>query len=88
MRCRLPEGGLHLWVEWDRPGDDRARLEAAAQAGVVVLPGRLYGAADGCLRLTFACVGEAQATEAVRRLSTVTYQSPIAGRRSPASNGG
>jgi DNA-binding transcriptional MocR family regulator len=71
MRFRLPEGGLHLWVEWDQPGDDRARLDAAAQAGVVVLPGRLYGAGDGCLRLTFACVGKAKATEAVRRLATV-----------------
>lgn len=71
MRFTVPAGGLHLWVYWDRAGDDRARVDAAAQAGVAVVPGRLYGASDGSLRLTFACADEATAAEAIRRLASI-----------------
>lgn len=70
MQVRWPEGGLHLWARWHYPGDDRARLDAAAATGVVVLPGRLLGAPDGYVRLTL--VAERVADEAVRRLATLT----------------
>ncbi|HYG57277.1 MAG TPA: PLP-dependent aminotransferase family protein [Symbiobacteriaceae bacterium] len=68
MGFRLPVGGLNLWARWDHPGDDRQRLEAAIQAGVLVAPGRLYGAQDGWVRLTFALVGRAATDEALQRL--------------------
>jgi GntR family transcriptional regulator, regulator for abcA and norABC len=71
MRLDHPAGGLHLWARWEQRGDDRAGLEAAARAGVAYLPGRLYGAPDGFLRLTFATLAEAEATIAAQRLSSL-----------------
>lgn len=76
MTFRVPNGGLHLWVNWNHPGDDRRRLEAAIQAGVIIAPGWLYGAPDGWVRLTYARVNEATAAEAVRRLSTLGKSAP------------
>lgn len=64
----LPAGGMYLWARWATPGDDRRRLEAAARQGVVIAPGRLYGAPDGYVRLTFARGDETTLAEAVRRL--------------------
>lgn len=68
MRFRLPAGGLHLWARWNHPADDRQRLDAAIQAGVIIAPGRLYGAPDGYVRFAYARVAEAEAAEAIRRL--------------------
>lgn len=68
LHFTLPAGGLHLWARWDGPGDDRRRLDAAIAAGVSFAPGRLYGAADGWLRLGFSKVGEAEMDEAIERL--------------------
>jgi DNA-binding transcriptional MocR family regulator len=67
-----PAGGMYLWARWATPGDDRRRLDAAAHHGVVIAPGRLYGAADGFVRLTFARGDEATLVEAVRRLWRAT----------------
>jgi DNA-binding transcriptional MocR family regulator len=68
MAFTVPPGGLQLWARWDDPSDDRQRLDAAVAAGVLVGPGRLYGAPDGFLRLSYARVDEATATEGIRRL--------------------
>ncbi len=68
LSFRAPSGGLHLWARFHTPGEDRERLEAAIQAGVVVAPGRLYGAPDGHVRFTHAMVDAATATEALQRL--------------------
>lgn len=72
LSFRPPEGGLHLWAAWNHPADDRQRLEAAVQAGVIVAPGRLYGAPDGYVRFTYARVDEAAAIEGIRRLRFLT----------------
>jgi DNA-binding transcriptional MocR family regulator len=50
------------------PGDDRRRLDAAIAAGVTFAPGRLYGAAEGWLRLEFSRASETEIDEAVERL--------------------
>lgn len=68
MGFAAPPGGLQLWARWDDPSDDRQRLDAAVAAGVLVGPGRLYGAPDGFLRLSYARVDEATAAEGIRRL--------------------
>lgn len=65
---QVPGGGMDLWVRWSGPGDDRQRLEAAVRAGVLFAPGRIFGAPDGYLRLTFAWANETTAVEAMRRL--------------------
>lgn len=76
-----PTGGLHLWARWHGPGDDRQRLEAAVQAGVLVAPGTLYGAPDGYLRFTYGRVDAAAAAAALQRLGALT------GGRAPAGAG-
>jgi 2-aminoadipate transaminase len=58
FRFTPPEGGLTMWVETDRRGDDAAFLAAAIRHGVSVDPGRTFRA-DGhaspiALRLSFA----------------------------------
>lgn len=65
----LPDGGLHLWVQWHQPVTDRQRLQAAIGAGVVTAPGRLYGMEDGYDRLTFGTAAEPALREGVRRLA-------------------
>jgi DNA-binding transcriptional MocR family regulator len=70
LTVERPAGGLNLWARFKQPGDDLHRLEAAIAAGVVVAPGRLYGAPDGHVRFTHALVDGPAATEAVRRLLT------------------
>lgn len=68
LTAERPAGGLNLWARFKQPGNDHDRLEAAIAAGVVVAPGRLYGAPDGHVRFTHALVDGPTATEAVRRL--------------------
>lgn len=70
MQFDLPSGGLQLWCRWDAPGDDRQRLDAATAAGVLVAPGRLYGAPDGFLRLSYGHADAPTAAEGLRRLAT------------------
>jgi DNA-binding transcriptional MocR family regulator len=69
LTFQIPEGGMYLWARFTRPGDDRRRLEAAVRSGVLVAPGRLYGAADGYVRIAFR-TDEASLVEAARRLRT------------------
>ena len=51
--------------------DCGSQLEAALQAGVLFAPGRLYGAPDGYLRLTYASLSAARAADAIQRLSSM-----------------
>lgn len=68
---RVPPGGLHLWLRWTGPGDDRQRLDSAIRAGVIIAPGRLYGATDGYIRLTYARASPDTLIEGIRRLTSV-----------------
>ncbi|SFF30992.1 DNA-binding transcriptional regulator, MocR family, contains an aminotransferase domain [Actinoplanes philippinensis] len=70
----VPAGGLHLWTPLPTGADDVAVATAAATAGVVVLPGRPWHAAEPPgphLRLTYAAAPPSAMDEAVRRLATV-----------------
>lgn len=78
LAFRSPAGGMYLWACWVDPGDDRRRLEAAARAGVLVAPGRLYGAADGFFRIAFRADGTTLAA-AVQRLKAA--EDGVRGRR-------
>lgn len=71
---RLPTGGLYLWGRWAREDDDRRRLEAGIRAGVAAAPGRLYGAADGFVRLSYGRADEAGLAVAVSRLREAECQ--------------
>ncbi len=68
----VPRGGLHLWARLPDGADDVAVASAAANAGVVVFPGRPWFAAEppaAYLRLTYAAAPPDRMDEAVRRLA-------------------
>jgi DNA-binding transcriptional MocR family regulator len=70
----VPRGGLHLWLRLPDHTDDTALAAAAAEAGVVVFPGRPWFAAEPPaphLRLTYAAAPPSHMDEAVRRLASV-----------------
>jgi DNA-binding transcriptional MocR family regulator len=70
----VPAGGLHLWVALPDGADDVRIAADAAAAGVVVMPGRQWFAAEppgAFLRLSFAGAREDELVEGVRRLATV-----------------
>lgn len=70
--CRLPSGGLGLWIQTDPAIDVDQWEQAALQEGVVCLAGRRF-AVDGqyrpALRMVFAAHGENELKEAARRLA-------------------
>lgn len=69
---RIPEGGLHLWVQLPPGLEDSAVADAARAHGVAVDAGSRYFPAEQsgpCLRLGFAASEDlADLTEGVRRL--------------------
>lgn len=69
----LPPGGMHLWARLPPDVDDVHAALAARQAGVVVMPGRPFFAAEPSgphLRLTFsAAASERDLSDGVRRLA-------------------
>lgn len=67
-----PRGGLCLWVELPHGSDDVALSQRAATAGVAVLAGRPWFAAEPpapYLRLSYATASEERLREGIRRLS-------------------
>ncbi|MEU5639681.1 PLP-dependent aminotransferase family protein [Streptomyces milbemycinicus] len=69
---RIPEGGLHLWVQLPPGLEDSATADAARAHGVAVNAGARYFPAEqpgACLRLGFAASEDlADLAEGVRRL--------------------
>jgi DNA-binding transcriptional MocR family regulator len=73
----VPRGGLHLWMRLPDHTDDTAVATAAANAGVIVFPGRPWFAAEPPgphLRLTYAAAEPSRMDEAVRRLAGVVLR--------------
>jgi DNA-binding transcriptional MocR family regulator len=73
----VPRGGLHLWLRLPEHTDDTAVAAAAAEAGVLVFPGRPWYAAEPPaphLRLTYAAAPPARMDEAVHRLAGVLHR--------------
>ncbi|NBD23155.1 MocR-like pyridoxine biosynthesis transcription factor PdxR [Paenibacillus glycinis] len=50
----VPRGGLHLWCKLLREVHDGKLLEEAIRAGVVFVPGGVYGSDSGFVRFTYA----------------------------------
>lgn len=69
----VPHGGYHLWLRLPERVDEARLVAEALHAGVAVLPGRLYFAADppaSHVRLSYAAPAHRdQIGEGVRRLS-------------------
>jgi GntR family transcriptional regulator/MocR family aminotransferase len=81
-----PRGGLSLLVALPEGADTGELLEAAADAGVVFTPGRLFFLEDGAryLRLSFGTVPTDDVDEGVRRLARVVKQALGRAVREPA----
>ena len=74
LEFSVPGGGLHLWCAVRHPIDDDALLENGIKQGVVFVPGTVYGAEPGHVRLTYARppldeipLGVAKFAEALRK---------------------
>jgi 2-aminoadipate transaminase len=64
-----PTGGFFSWLEV--PGDAMELRPAALEAGVMYVPGSLFGGAPNTLRLSFSLLDEEELETAVVRLSTL-----------------
>lgn len=67
MAFAIPAGGYHIWGKLQPSVRDQDLLEAAIRHGVVFVPGIVYGAESGHVRLTYASSSESEITEGVRR---------------------
>lgn len=63
-----PDGSYHLWAKLHVNVSDRALVETTLRHGVVILPGTVFGADPGFVRLTYACASDSQIVEGIRRL--------------------
>lgn len=63
-----PQGGFYIWLRLRSPVSDKELFEACIRNGVIVMPGLIYGAEKGYIRLTYASVNEKQIEEGVERL--------------------
>lgn len=79
-----PDGGLHLWARVPAGVSGVAWFRAAVQAGVVIIPGEVYGAPGG-VRITFSYAPPDQFDEAARRLARALAR---ARREAPGDAGG
>jgi GntR family transcriptional regulator, regulator for abcA and norABC len=64
----IPQGSYHIWGRLKRPAPDKDLVEAGIRHGVVVVPGTVYGAEPGYVRLTYASSQESEIAEGIRRL--------------------
>lgn len=67
----IPQGGYHIWAKFRQPVPDKLLMEAAIAHGVVVVPGAVYGAAPGYVRLTYASCPKRDIEEGIWRLRGV-----------------
>jgi 2-aminoadipate transaminase len=76
-RWHRPEGGFFVWIELPEAIDTDALLPAAADAGVIYLPGSWFfpgRTPANALRLSFSSVSEERMAEGIRRLGRVVAQ--------------
>jgi DNA-binding transcriptional MocR family regulator len=63
-----PQGGFYIWLRLCSSVSDKELFEACIRNGVIIMPGLIYGAEKGYVRLTYASVNEKQIEEGVERL--------------------
>ncbi|HEU5433970.1 MAG TPA: PLP-dependent aminotransferase family protein [Thermomicrobiales bacterium] len=82
-RWHRPAGGFFVWIELPERIDTDALLPAAADAGVIYLPGSWFfpgRSRHNALRLSFSSVPEERMAEGIRRLSGVLAEAMAARR--------
>ena len=73
----LPSGGIHLWVRLPDAVDAEDLARRAADAGVIVSPGRRWFPAEptgSFLRISCACAGEGELDQAIETLARLARQ--------------
>lgn len=68
LQFSIPQGSYHIWAKLKQPMRDKELIETGIRHGVVVVPGSVYGADRGYVRLTYTSSLEAEIEEGVRRL--------------------
>lgn len=64
----VPQGSYHIWAKLPNLIRDQNLVELAIRQGVVVVPGAVFGAKNGYVRLTYASSPEKEIKEGIRRL--------------------
>ncbi|MFC4766034.1 PLP-dependent aminotransferase family protein [Effusibacillus consociatus] len=67
VKWNMPEGSYHIWCRLRNAIPDREVLETGIQNRVLFLPGEIYGAERGYIRLTYAGVSESEIEEGITR---------------------
>ncbi|MDQ0188876.1 PLP-dependent aminotransferase family protein [Alicyclobacillus cycloheptanicus] len=68
LEFAVPQGSYHIWAKLNKPLREQELAEATIRHGVVVVPGSVYGAEPGYVRLTYASSPENDIEEGIRRL--------------------
>lgn len=69
VQFSVPQGGMHLWCKVIPEVHDGKFLDEALKRGVAFVPGSLYGAESGYMRLTYARPQVGQIEEGVMKLA-------------------
>ncbi|WP_338448043.1 PLP-dependent aminotransferase family protein [Niallia oryzisoli] len=67
----IPKGGLFIWCKIKKKVDDQKLVEEGIKHKILFMPGSVYGAPNGYVRLTFAHLKKESIREAVKRLAIV-----------------
>lgn len=73
LEFSIPQGSYHIWAKLKPLLRDKELVEAAIRHGVVIVPGSVYGAEPGYVRLTYASSPEADIEEGIRRLRDAVH---------------
>lgn len=69
-----PKGGYHLWCKTNLNTPDKTILETAIRNKVIFVPGGVFGAEKGSIRLTYSGVQEEQIWEGIKRVAKTIKQ--------------
>ncbi|MED1865869.1 PLP-dependent aminotransferase family protein [Fictibacillus nanhaiensis] len=69
LEWRIPNGGGTVWCKLHHPVNELDLLESCIKEGVIVVPGSVYGAEKGFIRLSFAHCKEEEIQVGMTRLN-------------------
>lgn len=67
----IPNGGLHIWCKLRKKVDDQKLVDEAIKQKILFMPGSVYGAPNGYVRLTFAHLEKEKIRDAISRFADV-----------------
>lgn len=73
----IPQGSYHIWGKLKSAVRDKELMESGIRYGVVVVPGSVYGAEPGYVRLTYASSRKEEIEEGIERLSKIFSRTSV-----------